>query len=131
MKTLPRQAASPQRLDIREAANAGKESTPLNAAFRDFSLTQSLRAHTSGRARSFAPERMRAPPAHPVSEYAMLNWIIPFFLMAIVASVAGFGGLAGTFDNVARFLAILFVLMFIASLVFSIVSSRRPPPPLP
>lgn len=57
----------------------------------------------------------------------MLNWVITFFLLAIVASVFGFSGLAGTFAEVTRFLAIIFIVLFIASLIYGMVVDRRPP----
>jgi uncharacterized membrane protein YtjA (UPF0391 family) len=59
----------------------------------------------------------------------MLNWMITFFLLAVVAAVLGFGGLAGTFAEIARFLAVIFVVIFIAVLVYSMVTGRRPPGP--
>ena len=58
----------------------------------------------------------------------MLQWIITFFILAILAAIFGFGGLAGTFANIAQFLTIIFVVLFVASLVYSLVSGRRPPP---
>ena len=62
----------------------------------------------------------------------MLNWIITFFLLAVAASVLGFGGLAGDFAGIARFLAGLFVILFVAGLIYSLITGRRPPslPPL-
>ncbi len=61
----------------------------------------------------------------------MLNWSITFFIMAVIAAVFGFAGLAGTFAEIAKFLAILFVVLFVATLIYSIVTGRRPvPPPL-
>ncbi len=57
----------------------------------------------------------------------MLNWAITFFLLAVVAAVLGFGGLAGTFVEIAKFLALLFVFLFIAALIYSAVTGRRPP----
>lgn len=60
----------------------------------------------------------------------MLNWIITFFLLAVLASILGFGGLAGTFSEIAQFLALLFVILFVVSLVYSMVSGRRMQPPL-
>ena len=60
----------------------------------------------------------------------MLSWIVTFFLLAIVAAVFGFGGLAGTFASIAQFLAGLFVILFIASLIYSLISGRRANPPL-
>jgi uncharacterized membrane protein YtjA (UPF0391 family) len=61
----------------------------------------------------------------------MLNWSITFFLMAVVAAILGFGGMAGTFVEIAKFLAVIFVVLFVASLVYSLLSGRRPPSPLP
>lgn len=60
----------------------------------------------------------------------MLNWIVTFFLLAVIAAVFGFGGLAGTFASIAQFLAGLFVILFIASLVYSLASGREAHPPL-
>lgn len=60
----------------------------------------------------------------------MLNWIITFFILAVLAAILGFGGLAGTFSQIAQFLAVLFVILFIASLIYSAVSGKRANPPL-
>lgn len=67
-------------------------------------------------------------PINP-EEIDMLNWIITFFLLAVVAAVFGFGGLAGAFADIAKFLAIVFVVLFVASLIYSLVTGRRPTPP--
>lgn len=60
----------------------------------------------------------------------MLNWIVTFFLLAVIAAILGFGGLAGTFAEIAKFLALVFVVLFVASLVYSMVTGRRPSPPV-
>lgn len=60
----------------------------------------------------------------------MLGWAITFFLMALVAGVFGFGGLAGTFASVAQFLTVLFVVLFVASLIYSMVTGKRATPPV-
>jgi uncharacterized membrane protein YtjA (UPF0391 family) len=57
----------------------------------------------------------------------MLNWIITFFLLAVVAAVLGFGGRAGTFAEIAKFLAVLFVILFAVSLIYSMMTGRTPP----
>lgn len=57
----------------------------------------------------------------------MLSWAITFFLLAAAAAILGFGGLAGTFANIAQFLAVLFVVLFIASLIYGVITGRRPP----
>ncbi|HEU5047279.1 MAG TPA: DUF1328 family protein [Rickettsiales bacterium] len=60
----------------------------------------------------------------------MLSWIITFFILAIIAGFLGFGGLAGAFAQVAQFLTGLFVILFLASLIYNLVSGRRTTPPL-
>ena len=60
----------------------------------------------------------------------MLNYIITFFILAIVAAFFGFGGLASDFAGIAQFIAGIFVILFIASLVYSIITGRRSNLPL-
>jgi len=60
----------------------------------------------------------------------MLNYIVTFFILAVIAAVFGFGGLAADFAGIARFLAALFVILFVASLIYSLVTGRRANPPL-
>jgi uncharacterized membrane protein YtjA (UPF0391 family) len=60
----------------------------------------------------------------------MLNYVITFFILAVLAAVFGFGGLAADFAGIAKFLAAIFVLLFIASLVYSLLTGRRTNPPL-
>ena len=47
----------------------------------------------------------------------MLYWTIIFFILAALAALLGFGGLAGTFAQIAQFLAVLFVVLFVISLL--------------
>ncbi len=60
----------------------------------------------------------------------MLNYIVTFFILAVLAAFLGFGGLAADFAGVARLLAGLFVILFIATLVYSIVTGRKVNTPL-
>lgn len=60
----------------------------------------------------------------------MLGYAITFFLLAIVAAVFGFGGLAGTFAAIAKFLTALFVVLFVVSLIYGMVTGRQANPPL-
>lgn len=59
----------------------------------------------------------------------MLHYIVTFFILAVVAALLGFGGLAADFAGIARFLAIIFVLLFVASLVYSLITGRKANPP--
>jgi uncharacterized membrane protein YtjA (UPF0391 family) len=47
----------------------------------------------------------------------MLNYVITFFLLAVIAAFFGFGGLAADFGSIAKFLAVVFVVLFVVSLV--------------
>jgi len=60
----------------------------------------------------------------------MLQYVITFFILAVVAAVLGFGGLAADFAGIARFLALLFVVLFVATLIYSMVTGRKPSLPL-
>ena len=60
----------------------------------------------------------------------MLNYAITFFILAIIAAVFGFGGLAASFASIAKFLAVLFVVLFLASLLYSMLTGRSANPPV-
>jgi len=55
----------------------------------------------------------------------MLRYVITFFLLAVLAAFLGFGGLAADFASIAQFLALVFVVLFVASLIYSIVTGRK------
>jgi len=55
----------------------------------------------------------------------MLNYVITFFILAIVAAFLGFGGLAADFASIAQFLALIFVVLFVLSLVAHVGSGRN------
>ncbi len=60
----------------------------------------------------------------------MLNFVITFFILAVLAAIFGFGGLAADFANIAKFLAGIFVVLFVVSLIYSIITGRKATPPL-
>lgn len=60
----------------------------------------------------------------------MLGYAVTFFLLAIIAAVFGFGGMAGTLASIAQFLAVAFVVLFLASLVYGVITGKRLTPPL-
>ena len=53
----------------------------------------------------------------------MIGWAVTFLIIAIVAAVFGFSGIAGTATNIAW---ILFVVGLILAVVFFVLG-RRPP----
>jgi len=54
----------------------------------------------------------------------MLNYVVTFFILAVLAAFLGFGGLAADFAGIAQFLALIFVVLFIFSLIAHIGSGR-------
>ena len=47
----------------------------------------------------------------------MLRWAIAFFILALVAALFGFGGIASSAAGIAKVLLVLFVIGFIVSLL--------------
>jgi len=47
----------------------------------------------------------------------MLRWAIAFAIIAIIAAALGFGGLADTSASIARFFALVFLVLFVIALV--------------
>jgi uncharacterized membrane protein YtjA (UPF0391 family) len=56
----------------------------------------------------------------------MLSWALGFFILALIAAVLGFGGIAAGAAGIAKLLFWGFVILFVVSLVVGLVSGRRP-----
>jgi len=61
-----------------------------------------------------------------LSEWNMLSWAIAFFVIAIVAAIFGFGGIASGAAGIAKVLFFLFLLAFVVSLVLGLMRGRGP-----
>lgn len=57
----------------------------------------------------------------------MLRWSLAFFIIAIIAAVFGFGGIASGASEIARLLFFFFLVIFAVSLVFGLLTGRKPP----
>jgi uncharacterized membrane protein YtjA (UPF0391 family) len=55
----------------------------------------------------------------------MLRWALAFFVLALVAALFGFGGLAATSAGIAKTLFYIFLVVFLVSLIFGLTASRR------
>ncbi len=55
---------------------------------------------------------------------SMLSWAIGFFIVAIIAAVFGFGGIAAGAAGIAKVLFFLFVVAFLVSLVVGLAKGR-------
>lgn len=59
--------------------------------------------------------------AGAIMERPMLRWALAFFIIAIIAAIFGFGGIAGAATNIAQLLFFIFVVLFLVSLVFRLL----------
>lgn len=57
----------------------------------------------------------------------MLRWAAAFFILAIIAAIFGFGGIAVASAGVAKLLFFLFLIVFAVSLIMGLASGRHPP----
>lgn len=48
----------------------------------------------------------------------MLSWALTFFVLAIIAGVLGFGGIASASAGIAKILFVVFIILFVASFFF-------------
>ncbi|HLD50228.1 MAG TPA: DUF1328 domain-containing protein [bacterium] len=56
----------------------------------------------------------------------MLNWTISFLIVAIVAAILGFGGIAATAVEMARILFVIFLALFVISLLVGLARGQHP-----
>ena len=48
----------------------------------------------------------------------MIGWAITFLVVALIAAVLGFGGLAGTAVGIAKIIFFVAIVLFVLSLIF-------------
>lgn len=56
----------------------------------------------------------------------MLRWALIFFIVAIVAAIFGFGGIASATAGIAQVLFFVFLAVFVISLLLGLAGGRRP-----
>ena len=62
-------------------------------------------------------------PVHIERPITMLSWALTFIVIALIAGILGFGVLAGTAMYIAKVCFVLFLVLF----VISLISGRRGP----
>lgn len=56
----------------------------------------------------------------------MLGWALTFLVIAIIAAIFGFGGIAGTAAGIAQVLFYIFLAVFLISVIMGLARGRRP-----
>lgn len=56
----------------------------------------------------------------------MMNWALTFLVVALIAAVLGFGGIAGSAVEIAKIIFFVAIILFVISAVVGLVNGRSP-----
>ena len=59
----------------------------------------------------------------------MLGWALTFLVIALIAAVLGFGGIAGFAVEIAKIIFFVAISLFVISAVFAVIRGRSPTVP--
>jgi uncharacterized membrane protein YtjA (UPF0391 family) len=59
----------------------------------------------------------------------MLGWALTFLVIALIAGVLGFGGVAVASVEIAKVLFFIFLVVFLVTLLIHLMRGRTPPVP--
>ena len=57
----------------------------------------------------------------------MLGWVLTFLVVALIAGVLGFGGIAGASIEIAKIIFFIAVVLFLISVIFGAFRGRGSP----
>ena len=57
--------------------------------------------------------------------HVMLGWVVTFLILALIAGVLGFGGVAGASIEIAKIIFFIAVVLFVVSAVVGVARGRR------
>jgi uncharacterized membrane protein YtjA (UPF0391 family) len=67
--------------------------------------------------------KLKANPGAEVR--VMLSWVVTFLIIALIAGLLGFGGIAGTSIEIAKVIFFIAVILFLVSAVLGVVRGKR------
>ncbi len=56
----------------------------------------------------------------------MLSWVVTFLVVALIAAVLGFGGIAGVSVEIAKVIFFIAIILFLVSAVVGLARGRGP-----
>jgi uncharacterized membrane protein YtjA (UPF0391 family) len=68
---------------------------------------------------------------HEPSEVPMIGWAVTFLIIALIAAVLGFGGIAGVAIEIAKIIFFVAIVLFVISIVAGLLGGRSSAAPLP
>jgi uncharacterized membrane protein YtjA (UPF0391 family) len=60
-------------------------------------------------------------------EHTMIGWAITFLVIALIAAILGFGGIAAVSVEIAQILFVVFIALFVIALVMNAMRGKSPP----
>jgi uncharacterized membrane protein YtjA (UPF0391 family) len=81
----------------------------------------------------FAPQRFPTKPGikrhHPQGAFIMFGWALTFLVVALIAAVLGFGGIAGFAVEIAKIIFFVAIILFVVSAIIGLIRGRTPTVP--
>jgi uncharacterized membrane protein YtjA (UPF0391 family) len=65
--------------------------------------------------------KSRARAAHVTRSFPMLHYAVVFFVIALIAALFGFGGIAASAAGIGKILFIVFAVLAVASFVYGLI----------
>jgi uncharacterized membrane protein YtjA (UPF0391 family) len=56
----------------------------------------------------------------------MIGWAVTFLIIALIATVLGFGGIAGFAVELAKIVFVVAIILFVISAIFGMIRGRSP-----
>jgi uncharacterized membrane protein YtjA (UPF0391 family) len=73
--------------------------------------------------------RLTAAQAATRQETIMLGWAITFLVVALIAAILGFGGIADFAVDIARIIFFVAIILFVVSAIVGLIRGRSPTVP--
>jgi uncharacterized membrane protein YtjA (UPF0391 family) len=100
----------------------GIESSPTKSA-----VPELVKWNCFSRPNVFHTRRPRA--ANLLRSIIMLGWALTFLIVALIAAVLGFGGIAGFAVEIAKIIFFVAIVLFVISAIAGLVRGRTPTVP--
>jgi uncharacterized membrane protein YtjA (UPF0391 family) len=75
------------------------------------------------------PRQAAAVPQPTTEVITMLGWAVTFLIVALIAALLGFGGIAGVAVEAAKIVFFVAIVLFAISLIAGLVRGRTPTVP--
>jgi uncharacterized membrane protein YtjA (UPF0391 family) len=73
---------------------------------------------------SEARQRRRSQTDIETEVFAMLSWVVTFLVIALIAGILGFGGIAGASIEIAKIIFFVAIVLFLVSAVVGLARGR-------